>query len=204
MTKILNMKKVLMPIMAAAFIFFSCGDAESTEGENKENTENKQEETTDSTEVTAEEEEMTINFDEVVQANKDYRTEVEGILESLEKKEMTTDEMRAQIKQKWATIHFYSKDGQLVRIKTYPHEANSKRTEEFYLKDGQLLVAVIEDNGLNSKGASDETADKVYYFKDGMKVSEEYNTEETEYAIKDSDAERLMQEVKEYMEYFNK
>lgn len=126
------------------------------------------------------------------------------MLESLDKKEMTTDEMRAQVKQKWAMIHFYSKDGQLVRIKTYPHEASSSRTEEFYLKDGELVVAVIEDNGLDNEGADNEPADKVYYYKDGIKVFEEYNTEETEYAIQESDAEGLLQEVKEYKEEFNK
>jgi hypothetical protein len=86
---------------------------------------------------------------------------------------------------------------ELLRIKSYPHADVSKRTEEFYFRNGQLVLAVIEDDG---SGPAGETSDdsKRYYFKEGRAVMELYASGEAEYSIRDSDAERLLQETREY------
>jgi len=75
---------------------------------------------------------------------------------------ITNQNFRAKTKQKWQKIHFYVIDNQLSRIKTYPHESVSKRTEEFYLKDGELILAVIEDDGSGERGKLEEQIDKMY------------------------------------------
>lgn len=128
-----------------------------------------------------------------------YRQMIEDKLESLERREMDTASARDQIKQKWSTIHYYFDNGQLVRVKTYPHEGQSNRTEEFYYQNGALVCAVVEDEGME-QGKEESIQGKLYYFHNGKAIREVNNTDENEYSIRESDAERLMLEAKEYME----
>ncbi len=133
----------------------------------------------------------------VLQEIKDLQKEIEGWSKNTEPQTLSTDSLRSKIKQKWSKIHFYSKDGQVQRIKTYPHAQVSDRTEEFYFRDGELILAVIEDNG-SAKEA--EMADKMYFFQGGELIGEENGAKEKEYAIKSSDAEELLQEAAEYLD----
>ena len=111
-------------------------------------------------------------------------------------REISTKDLHAKIKQKWEKIHFYSKDGQLIKVKTYPYPGISKRTEEFHLDNGKLVLAMIEDDATWGKGK--EVLDKMYYFDNDRLIKELHMNEQQEYGIHSSDAEELRSEVFEY------
>lgn len=117
--------------------------------------------------------------------------------------EIATESLRAKISQKWEKIHFYLLEGEVVRIKTYPYQNISARTEEFYLSEGALILAVVEDNGESDRGKSLEEFDKAYYFYQGEIVKEIHSENENEYGIKDSDGEELLSEVQEYLDIYS-
>ena len=116
--------------------------------------------------------------------------------------EIRSDQLREKTKQKWSKIHFYEKDGEVVRIKSYPYEGISERTEEFYLKDGQLVLAVIEDHGHYERGKEKEEIDKIYYFDNEEVIKEIASDKELEFAVKNSDGEELLSEVNEYFNVY--
>ena len=126
------------------------------------------------------------------------RQRTEGMLEQLSKSEVSMDNMRAQIRQKWSRMHAYYEGDQLVRIKTYPHEGVSERSEEFYFMDGELVLAFIEDDGASSIGRDEARKGKAYYYHNGEVIHEENTSGEAENSIRNSDAERLQQEASEY------
>lgn len=137
-----------------------------------------------------------------VTAVDETRAATEGKLANLSPKELKTQGMRAQIAQKWSKLHVYIENGQVIRIKSYPHDGVSQRTEEFYFDREQLILAVIEDHGESSGGKGKNELDKLYYFKEGKLVLEINNTKEGEYTIRESDGERLLEEAKEYLELY--
>lgn len=141
-----------------------------------------------------------INVDSLVAAANAMRAEIENA--DVAPMEVSTDGLKEKIKQKWEKIHFYTLDGNLVRIKTYPHENITNRTEEFYLEKGELFLAVIEDDGTGERGKSSEEIDKMYYYEDGELVHEIHKTEEREYSMRKSDAEELQTEVREYIDIY--
>lgn len=151
------------------------------------------------TEEVVEAEEPTINVEEEVVAVNKLRGEIEEKVANIEPLEMSTQDMRAQVAQKWNMLHVYAVDGEVIRIKTYPHDAVSKRTEEFYLDNGELRLAVIEDNGTGDRGKKEADINKMYYFLDGKVIKEINNSDEGETAIRNSDGERLIQECNEYL-----
>jgi len=59
---------------------------------------------------------------------------------------------------------------------------------------------VIEDDGVGERGKIAYRVGKMYCYQEGKVIHEVNNAEEAEYAVSDSDAERLLQEVKEYVE----
>ena len=145
-----------------------------------------------------------MNKDSLAEAAMNYRAEIEGKVAELRRDSLTTDSLRPQIRQKWAMIHFYYHNNELVRVKTYPHQNVSKRTEEFYYRAGNLVAAVIEDNGLSEEGYGREDDDKAYYYHEGEMVAEVNKSGESEYSIRKSDAERLRQEAEEYRDLATK
>lgn len=141
-----------------------------------------------------------LNRDSLMTATDALRSSIEAAADTIQPLEMSTEAMRQQIAQKWSKIHYYVSNREVIRIKTYPHEAVSKRTEEFYFQNGQLVMAVIEDDGSGEKGKSKEQLSKVYYYYNGKPLGEMNNSAEKETAIRESDAERLLQEANEYLE----
>lgn len=127
------------------------------------------------------------------------RSEIESSLS--EPTVLSTAALKEKIKQKWEKIHFYTANDKVVRIKTYPYGNISTRTEEFYLENGILILAVVEDNGEGERGKSADQIDKMYYFQNNQIVKEVRGQEE-EYSVKDSDAEELLAELKEYMDIY--
>lgn len=117
---------------------------------------------------------------------------------------VNTSDLREKTKQKWEKLHFYTLEGELVRIKTYPHPATSDRTEEFYLQTGKLILAVVEDDGEGDRGKPADQIDKLYYFHEDEVIAERGAKNEPEYSVRNSDAEELLQEVNEYVDIFRK
>jgi len=185
---------LILPALCVLLAFTSCDNK-------KKEKEADQAMDAQETEMVEEEMGMNINTDSLVMDIDKKREMTEADLG--EPVEMSTADLRGKTKQKWEKIHFYTKDGQVVRIKTYPYAAISKRTEEFYFNNGNLVLAVVEDDG--SKESEEESdMDKMYYFHDGEPIKEVNNAEgEKEYNTKDSDAEELHQEAKEYMDLYN-
>lgn len=184
------MNNKLLIIAAAAFTFAACNAPQKEENKEVE---------VEETVTTEESTEMDIDVDAVCADINTYRQMIEDKLESLNRVELDTASARAQIGQKWANIHYYFDGDQVVRVKTYPHDGVSERTEEFYYQNGQLVCAVVEDSGM-SQGKEESIDGKVYYYHEGQAIREVNNTGEKEYSIRDSDAERLLQEANEYLE----
>lgn len=128
------------------------------------------------------------------------RSEIESL--NIKPVEISTNDLREKIKQKWSKIHYYVQEDKIVRIKTYPHPNISKRTEEFYIDNSSLILAVIEDNGEGTKGKPKEKLDKMYYFDNEKLIKEMKSSSETEFSIKNSDSEEVLSEYKEYVEIF--
>lgn len=186
------MKKLFLTLAALALVVVSC-QPKAPEAE----TETEKSETAiDNTEV----EVPKVNTDSIATAQMGKRQALENDRDGLTRKDLKTEGLRAQIAQKWSLLHFYFKNEQLVRVKTYPHGTVSSRTEEFYFEDGNLIAAVIQDNGLAETGEKEVADDKAYYFYQGELVKEVNNSGEAETSLKESDAERLLQEAKEYQE----
>ncbi len=192
------MKKTVI-LAGMAFFLFSCGS-------NDKNAKNEQKETPG---VTVNSEESTANapkanIDSLVKAIDMEREKIENNLPSSQKKSLPTASLREQIKQKWSRIEFFTQNDQLVRIKTFPYEKVSQRTEEFYFQNGKLMIAFIEDDGLQRIGKSEERTGKTYYYFEDAVIKEANQTNEKETSIRASDSERLLQEAKEYFELFPK
>jgi hypothetical protein len=96
------------------------------------------------------------------------------------------------------------KDSVIVKVKTYPHPSISKRTEEFYANKDGLLMVVIEDNGSAAKNQEKDMVDKMYYFNGDSLIKETNKGTESEYNVRNSDAEELMTEFKEYLDIYKK
>ena len=126
------------------------------------------------------------------------RARIEAAVESLTRREISFENARAQIKQKWKKMDAYLEGDQVVRIRTYP-QGESARTEEFYFKDGKLILAFIEDDGLSNEGQSEARKGKTYWFSGGKFIKEENDTGEAETTAPSDDAQRLMQEAQEYL-----
>jgi hypothetical protein len=182
--------KFISALAVTALIFTSCVTTEKKETV----------EETETTEMQAEVAEPEVNADSLVAAIDDMRTSIEGAIG--EPLSVSTEGLRAKVQQKWSTIHFYTVDGELARIKTYPHEGVSKRTEEFYVSGGELVLVTIEDDGSGEKGKSKDAFDKMYYFHQGEVIKEMGAEDEAEYSIRKSDGEELLSEFQEYKEIF--
>lgn len=128
------------------------------------------------------------------------RLEIENQLDQIDRVVIETDSLRAKIRQKWARIHYYLIDGKVVRIKTYPHVGISTRTEEFYFNEGDLILVTVEDDGLGKRGKEKGMIDKMFYFHDGLFLTEYSSSKEREYQIKESESQELLQEAGEYLE----
>lgn len=189
------MKRINLIVLAVSVLLMaSCIQVtEKSEQENQKND--------DSVSASEEvKEEASLNVDSLLTAIDNYRDKVE--MDISDPIEISTEDLRAKIQQKWDRIHFYELNGELVRIKTYPHEEITERTEEFYVKDGQLSLVVIEDDGSGERGKTEGDFDKAYYFHNNEAIKEKKDGEESEFSVKDGDSEELLAEFKEYMEIY--
>jgi len=131
--------RITLGLFVATLIFTSC-NTKSTEKQAKDSAV----EQSDSFSP------VQINVDSVVRFVDSKRTEIEAL--NAKPIEISTKQLREKTKQKWSKIHFYTQKNELVKIKTYPYEGISKRTEEFYVNHAKLILVVIEDDGSGPKG----------------------------------------------------
>ena len=149
------------------------------------------------------------NTDEIVAKIGKFRSDVEGKLEKLTRKEIKLEgkDIREDIHQKWEKIDAYLDGDKLVRIQAYPHKGISERTEEFYYMDGKLVFVSIKDKGLEVKEGKDAGMGKEIYF-DNDKIVKYDNKSGEE--TKNIDEEKKVYETKlpfeskEFMEIYNK
>jgi hypothetical protein len=106
------------------------------------------------------------NTDELVTKISKFRTDTEGKLDKLTRKEIKLDgkDIKEDIHQKWEKMDAYSDGDKLVRIQVYPHKGISERTEEFYYMDEKLVFVSIKDKGLEVKEGKDLGMGKEFYF----------------------------------------
>lgn len=189
------MKNLKLPLLAFTLVIFnSCENVKVEKEIGQGSTQEQRIEESENAEV------KSAYVDSLVAAINTKRVEIENSVS--DPIAVSTSDLREKIKQKWEKIHFYTTDGSLVRIKTYPYENITKRTEEFYLENGELILAVIEDDGTGARGKSLEDFDKLYYFADGELIHEVHKSEEREYSLRKSDAEELQTEVREYLDIY--
>lgn len=186
------MNKILLGLLATSMVFASCNTNQQNQESNQKDTVQKEERA----------ESKTTDNAAYIKAIDSLRAAIES--EEVKPVEISTAGLREKIKQKWSKLHFYVKDQKVVKVKTYPHASVSKRTEEFYANEKGLVLVVIEDNGSGPKGKEKGAMDKMYYFENGKVVKEAAKGEEEEYNIKNSDAEELLTEFKEYLDTYNK
>ncbi|MGY6561919.1 MAG: hypothetical protein ACXITV_07420 [Luteibaculaceae bacterium] len=138
-----------------------------------------------------------VALDATVLTIDEYRKSVENA--QIEPVELTTESMSAEVKEKWSKIHFYADNGDLVKIKTYPHEG-SEKTEEFYFQDGKLVTAVIESNGAGTKGKDKSALDQVLYFSEGSLIANFIFGEASSIEEGKEKADKILGEAAEYKE----
>ncbi|MGB4857845.1 MAG: hypothetical protein WBP11_00805 [Dokdonella sp.] len=140
--------------------------------------------------------------DQMIASITQERIAIEARKDQLTRKEMSTEKLNERIKQKWSKLDFYSDNGKLLRIKSYPHPNISTRTEEFYFRDGQLMLAYVEDDGTRPEAGAVHTKGKEYYYSAGHFVAERNLSGEKEHGIRNSDEEGLEAEALEYQNIF--
>ena len=189
--------KTRMFVLAMALALCSCGTGNKNAGK-------EQKDTTGAGIAQGEEAKVKpkVNVDSMATVIDAERNRIETALKSLQRTTIPTMNLREQIKQKWSKLDFYTDKGQVIRIKSYPHEKISQRTEEFYFKNGKLILAFIEDNGLKNTGKATDRFGKTYYYFNDESFKEINQTNEKETGIRASDSERLLEEANEYLEIF--
>lgn len=103
--------------------------------------------------------------------------------------EISTDSMNARIRQKLGKLACYSKNGNLLRIKSYPHAQVSSRTEEFHFRDGEVIFAYIEVDGMHGEGNDVHTKGKEFYCNDGQFVAIRNMSGDSERSVRNSDSQ---------------
>ena len=189
--------KTSMFVLAMALVLCSCGTGNKNAGK-------EQQDTTGAGIAQGQEAEVRpkVNVDSMATVIDAERNRIETALKSLKRTTIPTTNLRAQIKQKWTKLDFYTEKDLVVRIKSYPYEKISQRTEEFYFKNGKLILAFIEDNGSKNTGKAADRFGKTYYYFADESFKEVNQTNEKETGIRASDSERLLEEANEYLEIF--
>lgn len=136
------------------------------------------------------------SLDSVLVSLDKNRKTIEAKLHDLDRVEVGSEYLRAKVKQKWSKIHIYTQNGQIQRIKTYPHAMISTRTEEFYFLEGRLAMVVLENDGEWTQTQDSEKLDKVFYFQNGTLIHE--TGSESPYQSIENMSVELIQEAVEY------
>lgn len=145
-----------------------------------------------------------INADSLVKVIEAENARIESNLKSLKRIILKTTDLRAQVKQKWSEINYYTENGKIVKVVTLPYPQISKRTEEFTYLNGKLILALIADNGIKESGEQEKQINKEYYYFNDNCFKEDNRSKEKETTIRNSDSERLLQEGNEYLDLFPK
>lgn len=142
--------------------------------------------------------------DAIVTSIDGERKAIELAIADVEPVTISTDSLREKISQKWSKMHVYTIDGNVRRIKTYPHEGISTRTEEFYFKKGKLILAVVEDKGTEAdeRGVGKDNIDKLFYYENGEFVTAVFKNEDKEDHANQSEKLELQDEAAEYVAIF--
>lgn len=139
--------------------------------------------------------------DSLVKLFHENRLSIEAKINDITPIEITSKYFRAKVKQKWSKIHVYTEGGKVLRIKSYPYESISDRTEEFYFYEGQLATVVMENDGEWTQTQDESKLDKVFYFDNGMLIHETGGS--SPYDSVENMGSELTQEAIEYNKLYN-
>lgn len=139
-------------------------------------------------------------LDAILEKIESIRDDIKGSLSSLERIEIHLDSARSQVRQKWSKMHAYVKNGEIVRIKMYPHESISLRTEEFYYENEKIRFVFIEDKGMKHKSSDAEKFGRSFWFEKDRLVKADDHSKDGRELRKVSYEERLLDEAYEYLD----
>lgn len=198
------MKHVHLFVLSLCLLAYT---ACTTSGTTESNTEPAEEDNSTAVESAPADDPPALDVPAIVATIDSQRAHIEAVVsKGIEPITITTDELREKISQKWSKLHVYVKDGAVIRIKSYPHESISQRTEEFYYEDEQLILAVVEDKGMASdeRGREKGQIDKLFYYMGGDHIYTVFQNEEKEETSNPSEKLELQDEAKEYLEIYKK
>lgn len=108
----------------------------------------------------------TADYSQQIAANEKMKADIEVTDPGYAKKEidLARSAANASIKQEWAKMDVYSDSTGIRKIKVYPYQGISQRSEEFYYNNGKMFFTFISDSGLNNENKDENRPGKEFHF----------------------------------------
>jgi hypothetical protein len=142
----------------------------------------------------------------LVERSEQLKASIEAMAPSLTKQELLLSGSIASesIKQDWMKMDIYKdSSGAIRRLKLYPHQGVSERSEEYYFDNEKLFFVYISDHGVTTEDRDEGKPGKEFHFSGDRLVKYDDRSGDKEL---DADQERKMYEAslpvkaKEYLE----
>ncbi len=106
------------------------------------------------------------DYSQQIAANEKMKAAIEAAASGYAKKEIDLKKSAANesIKQEWAKMDVYSDSAGIRKIKLYPYQGISQRSEEFYYNNGKMFFAFISDSGLSNENKDENLPGKEFHF----------------------------------------
>ena len=106
------------------------------------------------------------DYSKQIADNEKMKADIEAAASRYTKKEIDLRKSAANesIKQEWAKMDVYSDSTGIRKIKLYPHQSISQRSEEFYYNNGKMFFTFISDSGLNNENKDENLPGKEFHF----------------------------------------
>jgi hypothetical protein len=153
--------RVILSFLTGLFFLCSCNNSGTKTGETK----------TDSTVAISARD--TTGDAALVQNSEQMKASVEAMAPSLIKQELLLKGSKASeaAKQEWMKMDIYKdSSGSIRRIKLYPHQGVSERSEEYYFNNERLFFVYISDHGVATEEHDEGKPGKEFHFRDDRLV----------------------------------
>ncbi|MEO6611717.1 MAG: hypothetical protein ABIT05_02250 [Chitinophagaceae bacterium] len=151
----------ILSFLPGLFLLFSCNNSGTKTGETK----------MDSSVTTSTRD--TTGDAALVENSEKMKASVEAMAPSLIKQELLLKDAKASesVKQEWMKMDIY-KDGSgaIRRIKLYPHQGVSERSEEYYFNNEKLFFVYISDHGVATEDRDEGKPGKEFHFQDNRLI----------------------------------
>ena len=140
-------------LLLISYVFFAACNNQASESANKE------------TSVSPANNSAT-DYNQQVAANEKMKAAIEAAAAGYAKKEIDLKKSaaNASIKQEWSKMNVYSDSTGIRKIKLYPYQGISQRSEEFYYNNGKMFFTFISDSGLNNENKDENLPGKEFHF----------------------------------------